>query len=85
MIDMLTNAVKLLDVVALTDDRPEDNLWRGQVGTVVEILANGRAFEVEFSDRNGRTYESLGLCLEEIMLLHFERNLPEKKMELVSA
>jgi len=59
---MLTNTVKLLDVVALTIDRPEDNLWRGQVGTVVEILANGRAFEVEFSDRNGRTYESLGLC-----------------------
>jgi hypothetical protein len=36
---MLTNTVKLLDVVALTIDRPEDNLWRGQVGTVVEILA----------------------------------------------
>jgi hypothetical protein len=48
---MLTNTVKLLDVVALTADRPEDNLWRGQVGTVVEILANGQAFEVEFSDR----------------------------------
>ena len=82
---MLTNAVKLLDVVALTSDRPEDNLWRGQVGTVVEILANGRAFEVEFCDRNGRTYESLGLCPEEIMLLHFERALPDRKAELVTA
>jgi len=85
MIDMLTNVVKLLDAVALTADRPEDNLWRGQVGTVVEILANGRAFEVEFSDRNGRAYESLGLFTEEIMLLHFERTLPDRKAELVSA
>ena len=46
-------------LVALTVDLPEDNLWRGQVGTVVEILAGGTAFEVEFSDRAGRTYASL--------------------------
>ena len=47
----MTNNIKLLDVVALTTDLPEENLWRGQVGTVVEILADGAAFEVEFSDR----------------------------------
>ena len=57
----MTTPIKLLDVVALTVDLPEANLWRGQVGTVVEILAGGTAFEVEFSDREGRTYESLGL------------------------
>jgi hypothetical protein len=55
------NMVRLLDVVALTQDLPQYDLWRGQVGTVVEILANGAAFEVEFSDREGRTYESIGL------------------------
>lgn len=38
---MTANAVKLLDIVALTVDFPEYKLWRGQVGTVVEILANG--------------------------------------------
>lgn len=48
-------------MVALTVDLPEYNLWRGQVVTVVELLADGTAFEVEFSDRNGRTYESVGL------------------------
>jgi len=58
---MAISTVKLLDVVALTVDLPEYNLWRGQVGTVVEELASGTAFEVEFSDRNGRTYESIGL------------------------
>jgi hypothetical protein len=68
----MANAIKLLDVVALTVDLPEYNLWRGHVGTVVEILAGGTAFEVEFSDREGRTYESLGLRPEQIMVLHYE-------------
>jgi hypothetical protein len=68
----MTDTIKLLDVVALTVNLPEFNLRRGQVGTVVEILAKGRTFEVEFSDRTGRTYESLGLRPEQIMVLHFE-------------
>ncbi|MBD1931990.1 MULTISPECIES: DUF4926 domain-containing protein [Cyanophyceae] len=68
----MTDIIKLLDIVALTVNLPEFNLWRGQVGTVVEILADGRAFEVEFSDRTGRTYESLGLRPDQIMVLHFE-------------
>jgi hypothetical protein len=42
------------------------------VGTVVEILADGKAFEVEFSDRDGRTFESLGLRPDQIMVLHYE-------------
>lgn len=81
---MLTNVVKLLDVVALTVDIPEYNLWRGQVGTVVEELAGGAAFEVEFSDacgglrlRNGRTYESIGLRPDQIMVLQFEPVNPD--------
>lgn len=76
--------IKLLDVVALTVDLPNENLWRGQVGTVVELLANGEAFEVEFSDRTGRTYESLGLLPEQIMLLHFEPAPPGSKPELAT-
>ncbi len=64
--------IKLFDSVALTDDLPEYNLRRGQVGTVVEILADGKAFEVEFSDRNGRTYESVGSRPDQIMVLYYE-------------
>jgi len=67
---MMTDQIKLLDVVALTVDIPEANLWTGQVGTVVDIIADGSAFEVEFCDRNGRTYESLGLIPEQLMVLH---------------
>lgn len=68
----MANIIKLLDVVALTVDLPQYNLFRGQVGTVVELLANGAAYEVEFSDRSGRTYESIGVRPEQIMVLRFE-------------
>ena len=81
---MTAKEIKLLDVVALTIDFPEYNLWRGQVGTVVEILANGDAFEVEFSDRNGRTYESIGLRLNQIMVLRFEPVSPDSALEMVT-
>jgi Domain of unknown function (DUF4926) len=81
---MTANAVKLLDVVALTVDLPEDKLWRGQVGTVVEILVNGEAFEVEFSDRNGRTYESIGLRPSQIMVLRFEPLSPDSALEMAT-
>ena len=68
----MTNEIKLLDVVALTVDVPEHDLSRGQVGTVVELLKNGAAFEVEFSDRNGHTYQYLGLRPDQLMVLHYE-------------
>lgn len=76
----MMNTINLLDVVALTVDLPQYNLWRGQVGSVVEILANGTAFEVEFSDRTGRTYESIGLRPEQIMRLRFEPASPEPEL-----
>ena len=81
---MSDSTIKMLDVVALTVDLPEYDLWRGQVGTVVEILANGDAFEVEFSDRSGRTYESLGLLPEQVMVLHFEPTVSNKKTEMIA-
>ncbi|MBD2198926.1 MULTISPECIES: DUF4926 domain-containing protein [Calothrix] len=81
---MTKSTIKLLDVIALTVDLPEYNLWRGQVGTVVELLAGGAAFEVEFSDRNGRTYESVGLRSEQIMVLHFEPTSPDSVPETVT-
>ncbi len=62
---------QILDVVALTSDLPEVNLRRGQVGTVVEVLNGGGAFEVEFCDRAGRTYASLGLRPDQVMLLRY--------------
>lgn len=82
---MSNNTAKLLDVIALTIDLPEYNLWRGQVGTVVELLADNTAFEVEFSDRDGRTYESVGLRPDQIMVLHFEPASPDIKSRTIAA
>ena len=64
--------IKLLDVVALIHNIPEYNLRRGEVGTVVEILSDGDAFEVEFSDRNGQMYKSLSFRASQLMVLHHE-------------
>ena len=69
---MTTNDIKLLDVVALTVDIPAENLKRGQVGTVVEILADGKALDVEFSDNQGRVYNSLAIPPDQLMVLHFQ-------------
>ncbi len=63
--------IKPLAVVALVEGLPSENLRRGQVGTVVESLAPG-VFEVEFCDNDGRTYASLALRAEQLMVLHHE-------------
>ena len=64
--------IKLLDVVALTQDVPEHNLKRGEVGTVVEILSNGEAFEVEFSDDNGQMYKCLSFLASQLEVFRQE-------------
>jgi hypothetical protein len=79
----MTETFALLDVVTLTEDLPTYQLWRGQVGTIVEILAGGKAFEVEFSDRDGQVYASLGLRPDQIMRLYFAPAPPRKMPALV--
>ena len=64
--------IKLLDVVALTQDVPEHKLKRGEVGTVVEILSNGEAYEVEFSDDNGQMYKCLSFLASQLRVIHDE-------------
>ena len=66
---MSMERIKLLDTVALVDDLPERKLKRGEVGTVVEILAPD-VFEVEFSDDEGQTYAELALRAEQLIALH---------------
>ena len=61
--------IKLFDSVALLEDLPEENLWRGQIGAVVEVYNDGEAFEVEFVDTDGQTYGLLTLRPEQIILL----------------
>jgi len=67
----MRSSVKLLDVVALTEDVPEHGLVCGQVGTVVEELAGG-ILEVEFSDAEGRTYASTSVRADQMIVLHYQ-------------
>lgn len=60
---------KLLDGAVLLEDVPAKGLVRGQVGTIVENLAPG-VFEVEFSDDTGRTYASLALRCDQLLVPH---------------
>lgn len=61
--------MKILEVVALIDDIPEDRLRRGQVGTVVELLAPG-VVEVEFADLEGNPYAMCAIPEVRLMVLH---------------
>ncbi len=66
----MKSELRLLDVVALTEDFPHENLQRGQVGTIVEILAPD-VYEVEFSDNDGRTYALCSLRADQLLALHY--------------
>ena len=68
----MADEIRLLDVVALTEDVPVHRLVRGQVGTVVEALSEG-LFEVEFSDDSGRAYALVPLAPSQVIVLRYER------------
>ena len=61
--------MKLLDIVALLENLPELNLYRGQVVTIVEEYEPG-VFEVEFSDNTGKAYAIETLTETQLMVLH---------------
>jgi hypothetical protein len=63
--------MKILDVVALTEDIRELKLYRGQVGTIVDEYEPD-IFEVEFSDIRGQTYALETLKARQLMVLHHD-------------
>ncbi|MGA1623811.1 MAG: DUF4926 domain-containing protein [Synechocystis sp.] len=72
--------MKLLDVVALIEDIPELNLYRGNVGTIVEEY-EPNVVEVEFSDTTGKAYAIETLNTSQLMTLY---HYPlEKSKELI--
>ena len=66
---MRKRKIKLLDTIALVHDIPSRKLKRGEVGTVVEILAPN-VYEVEFCDDDGETYCELALRDAQLIPLH---------------
>lgn len=65
----MSKKINLLDTVALSEDLPQRNLKRGEVGTVVEMLAPD-TYEVEFCDDEGQTYAMFALRADQLMVLH---------------
>lgn len=63
--------MKLLNTVALLEDLPHCKLYRGQVGTIVEVYEPG-IFEVEFSDTTGKAYALETLRADQLILLHHQ-------------
>ncbi len=72
---MKVDELKLLDVVALLQDIPEDSLQRGEVGTIVEVFTDTQdhagGFLVEFCDREGRSYAVADLRGEQLVKLRY--------------
>ena len=65
--------IKLLDVVALTQDIPEYNLKRGDIGMVVEILSNGEAFEVELGNTSGEKFKCVSFLASQLRVIPREQ------------
>lgn len=67
----MSQAVKLLDAVALLEDVQVEGvlLQRGEVGAVVEVLAPN-VYEVEFCHDQGRAYAFASLRAEQLLVLH---------------
>ena len=63
--------MKLLDVVALTEDLPQKGLHKGQVGTIVELLSP-QVYEVEFSGLDGKTYATAAVSEKVLIRLIHE-------------
>lgn len=58
--------VKELDTVVLAKDLKEFHLKRGDVGAVVHLYADGKAFEVEFVAGEGETIAVVTLSASDI-------------------
>ena len=64
--------IKVLDVVAITEEMPEHGLRLGEVGTVVDRWKDG-AYEVEFSDDTGEAYAFIALRADQLIPLYYRK------------
>ncbi len=58
--------IEELKLAALVEDIPEHNLKKGDVGTIVFVHQDGKAFEVEFMTFGGDTVAVLTLEYHQI-------------------
>jgi Domain of unknown function (DUF4926) len=65
----MNTSINELDVIALLEDIPAENLWRGDIGTIMDDSGAGY-YLIEFSDRFGQTYAMPALRAEQFLVLH---------------
>ena len=70
----MTNDIHLLDVVALTIDKLEHKLVRGEIGTVVECHPDD-GYEVEFVAQDGYTYALITCESKDLLPLREKRKV----------
>ena len=63
---------QLLDLVAVLKRPPDADVEIGDVGTVVELLPQD-GVEVEFLDRDGRTWCLIAMSSEDVLTLNRKR------------
>jgi Domain of unknown function (DUF4926) len=69
----MINTIQLLDVVALAENLPKQNLWRGEIGAVVECYPDD-VYEVEFVAQDGYTYALVTVRGEQFIPLRQKRD-----------
>ena len=67
----MKDKLDILDVVALLDFIPGEPVQPGQIGTIVEKLADS-VYEVEFADRKGRTITTCAIEARQLLRLTHE-------------
>ncbi|MFQ5795704.1 MAG: DUF4926 domain-containing protein [Candidatus Bipolaricaulia bacterium] len=80
---------ELFDVVELIVDLPEQDLYAGMQGTIIEIHNADAAYEVEFTDEQGQALNFMALRPEQFVVVWQTRTrqwvpLAERVAELVS-
>ncbi|TAE24618.1 MAG: DUF4926 domain-containing protein [Cytophagales bacterium] len=63
--------LEILDVVVALQDRPQERIRKGSLGTIVEIFDGGR-FLVEFADLNGVPYAMPILSGDQMLKIYQE-------------
>jgi len=78
---------KLYDVVKLKKSRPDIGIKINNIGSIIDIIENGKAYTVEFIDENNETIEE-GIYEyfdeSELILVEPYSNLVSVKLKLAS-
>ena len=74
--------IEELDLVVLQRDIPDLDLAIGDIGTVVGIYADQKAFEVEFMTAEGKTIDVLTLELADVRPFTGHEILHTREMEV---